>query len=356
MDDIFLKINDLLADKREIVMARIIKQKGSAPRSLGACCLFLDGGQLIGTIGGGLLEHQVGELAGEVLQNGKSIIYKQYLQGEDVTDSQMLCGGTVTVYLQPLSPKNPDTVAIYKEIAESIAKNQGGFLVTKVSEGISTDEQDIFRFIKEKTEIADSLSISPNLLNYLKSRESQLVSIDEQEDNLFLEPVGVTPEVIIFGAGHISTCLAPVLKMIGFRIIIVDDRSDFANRERFPDADAIHVLPFTQAFAQLSPAPDSYIVIVTRGHKFDKEVLAASLKIRTAYIGMIGSSKKRLTIYSALLEEGFTEHQLEKVYSPIGISIEAETPEEIAISIAAELIQKKAANRKPKSAVPTIVA
>jgi xanthine dehydrogenase accessory factor len=152
--------------------------------------------------------------------------------------------------------------------------------------------------------------------------------------------LGVPGTLFLFGGGHVSQKLAPLADTLGFRIVVVDDRSEFANPERFPQAEEF-VVPdsYENAIQQGDIDAESYLVIVTRGHLHDKTVLAQALRTPAAYIGMIGSIRKRDAIYDELRAVGFTDHDFRRVHSPIGLKIGAESPEEIAVSIAAELIQ-----------------
>ena len=130
---------------------------------------------------------------------------------------------------------------------------------------------------------------------------------------------------------------------MGFRIIVFDDRAEFANANRFPDADEIRICRgFAEVFNGFNTTPDDFIVIVTRGHRFDKEVLAQALQTEAGYIGMIGSRRKRDTIYNELIDQGVHQSALEQVFCPIGLAIDAETPAEIGVSIVAQLIQHRA--------------
>jgi len=155
---------------------------------------------------------------------------------------------------------------------------------------------------------------------------------------VFIEPVIPSPRLYIFGAGHIGLHLHKVATMAGFETIVSDDRDLYANRERFPDAHEIHAGEMGEIMPQLAPADSSYIVIVTRGHRHDMQVLRWALDTPAHYIGMIGSSRKVLAIYQELQAQGVPAESLRRVFAPIGIEIGAVTPEEIAISIIAELI------------------
>lgn len=166
--------------------------------------------------------------------------------------------------------------------------------------------------------------------------------IDHQQPQNFENEFEPDARAFIFGAGHIGKEVAKVLDYIGFSTVILDDRPDFANSERFPEADRIVILEnFKVSFKDVQTDLNSYIIIATRSHSGDYDVLKQALAEKSAYIGMIGSQKKTGTIYKKLLEDGFTEKDLKRVHAPIGIKIAAETPEEIAISIAAEIIQVK---------------
>ena len=148
--------------------------------------------------------------------------------------------------------------------------------------------------------------------------------------------------MFLFGAGHVAVPTAHIAALVGFRVVVIDDRPEFANAERFPSASRIVVTDdFNQALKGLDIDRDSFIVIVTRGHQFDREVLEQSLKTSAGYIGMISSRKKKEAIFQALIARGFNKERLEEVHSPIGIPIGGETPEEIAVSIVAELIQER---------------
>jgi len=157
--------------------------------------------------------------------------------------------------------------------------------------------------------------------------------------DVYIEPISPPPRVIIFGGGHISLFLSKISSLVGFQVAVIDDRPQFANAERFPEADEVIAEEFPLVFPRLKVNRSSYLVIVTRGHAYDQEVLEWALGQEVKYIGMIGSRKKIQTVYSALKEKGIRNEQLEPVHAPIGLGIGALTPEEIAVSIVAEMIQ-----------------
>jgi xanthine dehydrogenase accessory factor len=154
---------------------------------------------------------------------------------------------------------------------------------------------------------------------------------------IFVEPILPQPVVYLFGGGHVSIAVANAANAAGFGIAVIDDRETFANTQRFPMAQAVHT-NFADAFETIRPGPSSYLIIVTRGHKEDMRVLAWAVRTGARYVGMIGSKRKVLAVYKALENEGYRPEEFAKVYAPMGLDIGALSPEEIAVSIVAELI------------------
>ena len=161
--------------------------------------------------------------------------------------------------------------------------------------------------------------------------------------DVFVEPILPQPCLHIFGAGHISLAISKIAKIVGFRVVVIDDRAEFANANRFTEADEIFAGDFSEAFSKLNVGRSSYIVIVTRGHQFDAQILELAVKAGANYVGMIGSRKKNEAVFSTLLSKGIARELLEGVHAPIGLDISAETPEEIAVSIMAEIIKVRRA-------------
>ncbi|UCD58371.1 MAG: XdhC family protein [Candidatus Hydrogenedentota bacterium] len=340
---IFLQAYEFLNSGQKIVLARIIDRTGSAPRAVGSKCIIKEDGTIVGTVGGGFLEHMVLERANGVLDEGKSCIYHLQLTGKDVSKSDMICGGVVGVYLDPLFPENRDTVELFRSVKELTENGRRGTLLTLVCDGISALDG-------KKCMLVTDTGIFKGEIHGLKEKAEELsdvtkpclVEFPDSDTRVFAEPLEIGPVLFLFGAGHVSTFVAPLAKMVGFRVAVIDDRPEFANKERFPDADEIYVLPFPEAFEHITVTKSSYIAIITRGHTYDRIVLESALRTEPAYIGMIGSRKKRELIYQALREKGVPGEEIERVCSPIGIDIDAETPEEIAVSIVAELIAVRA--------------
>ncbi|UCF91579.1 MAG: XdhC family protein [Desulfobacterales bacterium] len=349
MRNIYGEVNKLLTTGKRLVLARIIKQVGSAPRALGTKFIVLEDGSQVGTIGGGSLEYQVSEKAKEVFQKDRSFVLHFRLTGQQVARTEMLCGGIVDVFLEPLSPENSTALTVFRK-AEALADmGRKGTLLTLVAEGIDSKAEKCRLLITEDGAVTGSMGDIPpleasDLQQWIQARKPLLRELHPGTEGLllFVEPIEPDAVLYLFGAGHVSTFIAPLAKMVGFRVCVIDDRPEFANAERFPNADEFIVCPFADAFQRIAVTAASYVSIITRGHIHDREVLRAALQANPAYIGMIGSQRKRQMIYQSLLDEGIAPERLERVSSPIGLEIGAETPEEIAVSIVAELIQARA--------------
>jgi len=350
MADHFADIHRLLQEGKKVILARIVRQEGASPRAAGTQCLILEDSSLIGTIGGGLLEYQVVEKAKAVFNKGKSCIIHFELMGTEVAKTDMLCGGTLDVYLEPIFPESTAAKNLFNRLNSLIVGGGSGILLTLVSEGIGYQEDKCRLLVAEDGSITGDIETlsKDEKLGLTKSFQIEkpaLTGFGKDRPQIFAEPIGPCDTLYLFGAGHISTFLASLAKMVGFRVVVIDDRQEFANEKRFPDANEIIVLPFGEAFNRIRITASSYIAIITRGHIHDRHVLREALKRNSAYIGMIGSKRKRDMIYRSLIKDGFSREKLDQVHSPIGLDIGAETPEEIAVSVIAELISKRVLNR-----------
>jgi xanthine dehydrogenase accessory factor len=175
-------------------------------------------------------------------------------------------------------------------------------------------------------------------LEVIHSHKKERIKLADSME-LIIEPILGYPSLVIFGGGHVSKFISGFAKTCGFKVTIVDDRIQFANKERFPEVDAIVCESFAQSFEKLDISASSYVVIVTRGHKYDEQILERVLEFDAKYIGMIGSKRKVLTTFQHLVGKGVSKENLQRVYAPIGLEIGAITPEEIGLSIVSELIK-----------------
>ena len=336
----------------DLCLGTIIERKGSAPRSRGSS--FLVGkDSFYGTIGGGRFEAEAIDKAREAMSRGRAELMRYRLMGGDVADTEMMCGGNLDLYLEPLWADDAQARAIYQAAAKAAARGGRALLATLLAPGPAKTVAGRKLLLAEGAEPVGSLDLDGELTAALAGHLEELdaaagphlwrgPAAERLPAAVLIEPIISRPVVYIFGAGHVSQKLAPLVTMAGFGLVVADDRPEWANRARFPQADEIWNRPLDQVLEGQELGPEAYIVIVTRGHLFDKEVLAQALRQNAAYVGMIGSRRKRALIYKALAEEGFDQEELAGVHSPIGLDIGAETPEEIAISIIAELVAVRA--------------
>jgi len=340
---IFQHIAGLLAGGENLVLATIVSRSGSAPRAVGSRMAVRPDGAIVGTIGGGILEARVMELAREVFGHGQSVLKKYVLTAQDASQMGMVCGGQISVLLQFLEASQPANPELYRDIEAALKARKRAWLIIEMPSAFDVPQLTAQFLVRGEGMTAGDLD--PQAIQTLTAQASagQPEIVDHQGRRFLVESLCHEGSVYIFGAGHVSQQLAPLAVLVGFHTVVLDDRREFASRERFPNADEVIVLDsFQRALDGLEIDADSYLVIVSRGHAHDQTVLRQALKTDAGYIGMIGSRRKRDAVYANLEKEGYSRLDFDRVFSPIGLAIGAETPEEIAVSIVAELIQVRA--------------
>lgn len=346
--DFYRHIAACLAGNRPAVLATVIFRLGSAPREAGAAMAIFDDGLSLGTVGGGPLEAEVLQAAGKSFAHRRSVCLSFSFTDQENVKGGMICGGRVEVLVDFLKEGDAIATRVIEKIAAAGDTGKQAWLVRS----IRPDEDGKMYFqtglgvILEDDADAGSLDLAGFDLTGLKQAllPGEVTLITGQGIRYLIQPVFPPERVIIAGAGHVGRELAALCAIIGLSTVIIDDRPDFANHDRFPAAFKI-VIPqvsFADCFAGLSISEDDRIVIVTRGHEHDRAVLFQALRTPAGYIGMIGSRKKREAIYESLRKEGVTAQDLARVHCPIGLSIGARTPAEIAVSIVAQLIALRA--------------
>lgn len=281
-----------------------------------------------GTIGGGAIEGDVIDKALALFDTNSCKIISYDLRKDGRSkDLDLICGGHMEVLLEYIDTVR-ENESLYSSVCQKIERDEP-FLLKAV-------------IVKEDAGIAIKRSIEDLPAPGITQGQNSVTLHTANEERILIEPVLPGQTVYLIGGGHVSKEIAQLTKQIGFRTLVFDDRNSFANRSRFPQADEIHVCPeYVDVFKPFQITSNSYIVIITRGHSYDKEVLAQALQTGAGYIGMMGSRKKRDTIYDTLIGEGFTVEKLKEVHCPIGLPIKAETPAELAVSIVGELINHR---------------
>ncbi len=344
MKELFLNCATLLEQGEDIAMVTIVDHHGSSPRTAGSKMFVRRDGSIFGTIGGGVFEAKAINLAREVLQNGQAVTRDFRFSCDEVGGMDMICGGSARIFIDLLRAACPENAAVCKSIGSLTGSDHETFLITKIETAPGGHDQ-IRLAMMNRDGLTVGMPLSGEALNVLtrlrKGRRPQQVAVGET--SYLVEPIHYMGTVYIFGAGHVSQKLAQLTAFVGFQTVVLDDRAEFANAHRFPQADQIIVASdMDNCVKDLPVNRSSYLVIVTRGHAYDRTVLEQAVKTDAGYIGMIGSRRKRDTIYEYLRRAGVTSERLAQVHSPIGVEIDAETPEEIAVSIVGELIKRRA--------------
>lgn len=340
----------LLQQGESFAVATILDKSGSAPRSEGAKMVVRADGSIIGTIGGGRLEASAIDLARETMAARRPVIRSFDLSSPDVAASDMICGGSGEILVDYIDARDGRNLRIYTEAADILARGDKGWLVTilgRTGEGGGVSRQQCL--VKPDGTLIGHIAIDPSLLEKLIAGPARITIHSEVFDDcrFLVEPLGDGGTVYIFGAGHLSQKIAPLAESVGFRAIVLDDRGEYANRDRFPAPVETRVVDSFEELPPLDIDEDSYLVIVTRGHLHDRHVLEQVLRSRAAYVGMIGSRRKRELIYREMVSRGYERPELDRVHAPIGLDIGAETPEELAVSIVGELVKARSEKGGP---------
>lgn len=306
-----------------VVLCTILASSGSSPRGAGTRMAVFEDGRTIGTVGGGEVELIAAKDALQVLKTGKTHIRAFYLAPEQVASIGMICGGNVTVYYQLLTQEELPT--LYK-MRTALETDANSWLFLKITGGV-VEQFEIFG----ENETSD-------LPDFFSSR----AILRKGESLYYAEPLVRAGRVYVFGGGHVGQALVPVLANIGFRVTLFDNRKELADHEHFPTAEQVILGDYHDIFAQVRLTENDYVVIMTPGHQADYALLEQVLRVKTKYVGCIGSHQKIAKTQQLLREAGIAEDAILSVHSPIGLKIGAETPTEIAISIAAEMIQCRA--------------
>ncbi len=344
MNSIFREAAALCAAQTPFVWASIISQNGSTPRSAGSK-MIITADAILATIGGGGMEGEVIQCAREqVLADRKTRILYYDMSGTESATLGLVCGGTCEVLLAYGE-------AQYQEVFEAAADAELAGVPAWMCYVLDSKEGSEHPFqllvnVDGKKLVGD-FTENPNFSREMLLSPIRVAVHGDHVDGVryIADDVGSAPRMYLFGAGHVSCEVAKIAVNTGFHVIVIDDRDEFANAQRFPDCEVVVI----DSFEEMPDFPadrNSYIVIMTRGHAYDQDVLRWALKKEPFYLGMIGSKSKRDGLYQRLNKEGYPMEQLLAVKCPIGLTINAETPAEIAVSVMAEVISVR---RPPKA-------
>lgn len=346
---IYPELIALLQQQTECILATVISTLGSTPQKPGSSALIGSNGLLAGTVGGGITELKVIQQAQILLKTKKSGLFSFELHGEIFKGSESICGGSMTILLDA----TPDLhLPVFNQLKDSLERRQKGILLTLTNAFDLDDVKIIRQWIVE-----EDLNFNPKIQDNIRPVISEMFRNAHSEAILsipfdgkktltkgfsLVERIFPKPSLIIAGAGHIGHSLAYLGKFLGFYVTVWDDRPEYANQNLLPDADVVLSGTVDDSLGKLKIQDDSYLVIVTRGHKSDTDVLRKFIASNAAYIGMIGSKAKEAQMKALFLENVWaTAEQWSRIFTPVGLNIGAQTIEEITISIAAQLVKIK---------------
>lgn len=340
MYEIVDRMREELESARAFAIVTLIGESGSTPRARGAQMLVRGDSSIAGTIGGGLLEAAMIEEALRVIRSGRSALTGMSLAHGVADRDAMICGGSAEVLIVYVPPADP----VMSEIAEALSAKgaRSGarrWFCLSFDDAVGVTEASCCLMSEGEEPIGEAPCRSDELTRLVAKCEIHGSVELPSGRRLYVESLMPPCRAVICGGGHVGRALVPVARGVGFEVVILDDRPEFASRERFPSASRVLFLDsFADAFAEVVIDERSYLIIVTRGHAHDFEVLEQALCTPAGYIGLMSSSSKWRRFQAELAADGFTAADIARVHSPIGLSIGAETPPELAISIVGEMI------------------
>ena len=313
-------------------LATLVGTRGSTPQKVGARLLAKDGQRLAGTLGGGAVEAEtVREAALAAAGGGPGL--REYVLSTGVDDWGLACGGTMVVFVEPL---DASALAWLRPAIEATEGREPVAVVTALDGPVPGA-----RFLVREAGVTGSasdpaLTVAANDLGRRALAREAPELAGAAGAQLYVEPFGPPPTLVIVGAGHVGKALAGIARFLGVSITVVDDRPEYANPERFPEADRIVAAPVGETLGWLPVGPGTAVVVAMRNQDLDYEATAAALRTSADYVGLIGARRKAILVTERLVADGFPIERIRALRAPIGLDIGARAPEEIAVSILAE--------------------
>ena len=335
---------DGLKDGQPCVLATVVRTKGSTPHKAGAMLLVRQDGSGLGTLGGGCVEGDIWFAAKEILRQNGGPEFKDYFLNEDIAARDgLVCGGTMYFYLEPLR-ETEDFLSIGNEIVDAYDGGQPVGLATVVNAKEGGPAMGAKLLLRVDGSVSGSLGnagIDAQAIEIAKTvadvgGNESFSTADGTE--VFVEGFTTPPTLVMVGGGHVGKATADLAHSLGYRVYLVDDRPEFSNEERFPYADKTIVATYDKWPDQLELNVNTFVVVATRGHRYDDMALESALRTRARYIGLLGSRRKTIMIYRRLIEQGVPLDRIKEVHAPVGLNIGALEPGELAVSIMSEII------------------
>lgn len=348
MRDLLRQLLDALAAGRAVVYCRLVETRGSTPQKAGAGMLVFADGEQAGTLGGGCVEAEVKRRALAVAERGAPEVMSFQLDSDYGWDDGLICGGRMLVLVDPLQPTSDPT---YFERAWQLASAGTGCLEAVVFDAAKSGlpAPACYLFDADRRLSAARLETDGTPPAAVIER---LPALAERPRPAAVSGIAYLPalprcRLIIVGGGHIGQAVGNLASDLDFDVWVVDDREEYVAAERFPRAQRRLCGAIDKTLPELPITPDTYVIIVTRGHNHDEEALYHLIDRGARYVGLIGSKRKIKLIFDDLEAEGISRESLSRVYAPLGIDIGSQTVPEIAVSILAELIAHRNLGRVP---------
>ena len=360
MKDIYSEAVELSEKEQPFALATVVHTSGSTPQKSGAKALFLPHGEIRGTIGGGCLEAESRLRALDAIRSGERLLFDLHLDDDFGWDDGLICGGTAKIFIDPRADKS---APLLRQLTQAMEAKQRVALATVVdapdpnligARALIHADGSLTGDLKDK-ELCDAISARVSVLFEKALEKPEFFHFPSHRDGnghdarrnpelvraqyaIYIELFLPQPTLLIAGAGHIGATLARLASLCDFDVTLVDDRPDLCNPQRVPEAHCV-CADIVETSRNFPVTPDTFIIIVTRGHRHDAQVLREVIHAPARYVGMIGSRRKIALIYKEMVEEGIaSEGDLQRVHSPIGLQIGSLLVPEIAVSILAELI------------------
>ncbi|MCF7974325.1 MAG: XdhC family protein [Phycisphaerae bacterium] len=338
--DIHQKIGELIERQTVCAVIQVLQAEGSTPLKAGAKAVVEKSGRIWGTIGGGAVEAEAQQRAIQACDTGQAVVFDFHMKGMQTRDHEPVCGGTMRILVNPCEAGHAQ---VYAEAASAVQARRSGVLVTRISQ---CTEVTIGWVSADSVIDQAGFPDGEVLQSCLKKEVPALFTNQAGWSEVLVEPILPRPHLVIAGGGHVGQALAQQAVLVGFDVTMLDDRPEFVHPDLYPAGVMMRCRDMAEAMRELQLTPDTFIVIVTRGHQYDAQVLEACINRPCAYIGMIGSQRKIAVIRSGLIKSGAaSEAEFDRVHAPIGLAIGSVTAAEIAVSIMAQLIavRRKAA-------------
>ena len=347
MKEVIQEAVNLLEQGQPCVLATVVRTKGSTPQKSGAMLLVREDGSGVGTLGGGCVEGDIWFAAKEIMRNHGGPEFKNYFLNEDIAARDgLVCGGTMYFYLEPFWEAD-DFTELGHQLLDAYEGGEPLALATAVNVPNGHPGLGAKLLLRMDGTVFGTLG-SPELDQRGMEVCKKVADVGAIESfttdegvEVFVEGFTTPPTLVMVGGGHVGKATADLAQNLGYRVVVVDDRPEFSNEERFPYADQTLITDYEGWSDHLSLNVNTFVVVATRGHRYDDMALESALKTRARYIGLMGSRRKTLMIYQRLLQQGVTLERLKEVRSPIGLDIGALTPEEIAVSVMSEIIMTR---------------